>query len=171
MYDLYRTKSWQYLFHEWKYELERNIKSCHLSVKVKERIAEDHQNPLACLCLNIIVGSPLLFLLTNPQMRQLVNSKWFRFRKQIDNLLHRLMPARYIPLYTMVTFSRIRYHEVIQKKRKQDKVCINVKFSYTLSHPKNDCDVTGHANGNTLQNASFVHQYRNSFLNVWVTHM
>lgn len=56
------------------------------------------------------------------EMRQLVNSKWFRFRKQIDNLLHRLMPARYIPLYTMVTFSRIRYHEVIQKKRKQDKL-------------------------------------------------
>ena len=37
---------------------------------------------------------------------------------------------------------------------------------YTLSHPENDRDVTGRTKGNTLQD-SFMHQSRNSFLNMW----
>ncbi|XP_072043205.1 kynurenine 3-monooxygenase-like [Amphiura filiformis] len=56
------------------------------------------------------------------EMRHLVNSRYFLFRKKVDNLLHWLMPNTYVPLYTMVTFSRRRYHEVIKKKRRQDKV-------------------------------------------------
>uniref|UniRef100_A0A4W6D2J0 Kynurenine 3-monooxygenase n=1 Tax=Lates calcarifer TaxID=8187 RepID=A0A4W6D2J0_LATCA len=36
------------------------------------------------------------------EMRAHVNSKWFLFRKHIDNLLHFLMPKTIIPLYTMV---------------------------------------------------------------------
>jgi len=36
------------------------------------------------------------------QMREHVNSTWFIFRKQINNLLHTLMPSTIIPLYTMV---------------------------------------------------------------------
>lgn len=35
-------------------------------------------------------------------MRAHVNSKWFLFRKHVDNLLHFLMPRSIIPLYTMV---------------------------------------------------------------------
>ena len=40
-------------------------------------------------------------------------------------------------------------------------------IAYTLSHPENDRDVTGRAKGNTLLDASFMHQSQNSFLNVW----
>ncbi|XP_065606714.1 kynurenine 3-monooxygenase isoform X2 [Cyrtonyx montezumae] len=56
------------------------------------------------------------------EMREHVNSTWFIFRKQIDNLLHILMPSTIIPLYTMVTFSRIRYHEVLQRWKWQEKI-------------------------------------------------
>ena len=38
--------------------------------------------------------------------------------------------------------------------------------TYTLSHHKNDHDVFEHANGCTLQDASFMHQSGDSFLNV-----
>ncbi|KAI1894566.1 hypothetical protein AGOR_G00117100 [Albula goreensis] len=56
------------------------------------------------------------------EMRAHVNSKWFIFRKYVDNFLHFLMPKTIIPLYTMVTFSRIRYHEAVKLWHWQDKV-------------------------------------------------
>ncbi|CAH2251224.1 kynurenine 3-monooxygenase isoform X1 [Pelobates cultripes] len=59
------------------------------------------------------------------EMRAHVNSKWFIFRKRVDNILNAIMPSTFIPLYSMVTFSRIRYHEVIQRWKWQNKV-INV---------------------------------------------
>jgi kynurenine 3-monooxygenase len=52
-------------------------------------------------------------------MRDLVNSRWFLFRKKLDNLLHALMPTTFIPLYTMVTFSQIPYATVIAKHKAQ----------------------------------------------------
>uniref|UniRef100_A0A4W6D2I5 Kynurenine 3-monooxygenase n=1 Tax=Lates calcarifer TaxID=8187 RepID=A0A4W6D2I5_LATCA len=56
------------------------------------------------------------------EMRAHVNSKWFLFRKHIDNLLHFLMPKTIIPLYTMVTFTRTRYHEAVARWHWQDRV-------------------------------------------------
>ncbi|XP_053731235.1 kynurenine 3-monooxygenase [Synchiropus splendidus] len=56
------------------------------------------------------------------EMRAHVNSKWFLFRKHVDNLLHFLMPKTIIPLYTMVTFTRTRYHEAVDRWHWQDKV-------------------------------------------------
>uniref|UniRef100_A0A3Q3GKV7 Kynurenine 3-monooxygenase n=1 Tax=Labrus bergylta TaxID=56723 RepID=A0A3Q3GKV7_9LABR len=47
---------------------------------------------------------------------------WFLFRKHVDNLLHFIMPKTIIPLYTMVTFTRTRYHEAVQRWHWQDKV-------------------------------------------------
>ncbi|XP_061765933.1 kynurenine 3-monooxygenase isoform X2 [Nerophis ophidion] len=56
------------------------------------------------------------------EMRAHVNSKWFLFRKRVDNLLHFLMPNKIIPLYTMVTFTRTRYHEAVARWHWQEKV-------------------------------------------------
>ncbi|KAL4641262.1 kynurenine 3-monooxygenase [Arapaima gigas] len=56
------------------------------------------------------------------EMRAHVNSRWFRFRKRLDNFLHFLMPTTVIPLYSMVTFSRTRYHEAVKRWRWQNKV-------------------------------------------------
>ncbi|XP_075790273.1 kynurenine 3-monooxygenase isoform X2 [Pelodiscus sinensis] len=56
------------------------------------------------------------------EMRAHVNSKWFLFRKCLDNCLHWLMPSTVIPLYTMVTFTRIRYHEALQRWKWQTQV-------------------------------------------------
>ncbi|XP_049591358.1 kynurenine 3-monooxygenase [Syngnathus scovelli] len=56
------------------------------------------------------------------EMRAHVNSKWFLFRKRVDNILHFLMPKTIIPLYTMVTFTRTPYHEAVNRWHWQDKV-------------------------------------------------
>uniref|UniRef100_A0A8D3C392 Kynurenine 3-monooxygenase n=1 Tax=Scophthalmus maximus TaxID=52904 RepID=A0A8D3C392_SCOMX len=56
------------------------------------------------------------------EMRAHVNSKWFLFRKHVDNFLHFLMPKTLVPLYTMVTFTRTRYHQALERWKWQDKV-------------------------------------------------
>lgn len=55
-------------------------------------------------------------------MKYLVTTKGYKLRKKLDNFLNSLFPSSWIPLYTMVTFSRMRYSEVIEAKKKQDKV-------------------------------------------------
>ena len=56
------------------------------------------------------------------EMRDLVNSWSFKARKHLDNLLYRLFPSYWIPLYTMVTFSRIPIDECVRRRARQDKI-------------------------------------------------
>ncbi|XP_064489537.1 kynurenine 3-monooxygenase-like [Ornithodoros turicata] len=56
------------------------------------------------------------------EMRDLVNSPMFLLRKKFDIVLNKLMPNFWIPLYTSVTFSRLRYHKCIENRAWQDKV-------------------------------------------------
>lgn len=67
------------------------------------------------------------------EMRAHVNSKWFLFRKYLDNILHTLMPSTFIPLYSMVTFSRIRYHEVILRWKWQNKIVNTAIFISSIA--------------------------------------
>uniref|UniRef100_A0A6G1SIU7 Kynurenine 3-monooxygenase n=1 Tax=Aceria tosichella TaxID=561515 RepID=A0A6G1SIU7_9ACAR len=60
------------------------------------------------------------------EMRDLVNSWSFIMRKHLDNLLYRFFPARWVPLYTMVTFSRTPIHECVKRREEQDKVLAKV---------------------------------------------
>ncbi|KAK1791836.1 hypothetical protein P4O66_013808, partial [Electrophorus voltai] len=56
------------------------------------------------------------------EMRSHVNSRYFLFRKYLDNALHFIMPRTIIPLYTMVTFTRTHYHEAVIHWKWQNKV-------------------------------------------------
>ncbi len=56
------------------------------------------------------------------EMRDHVNSPVFRARKQVEKAVARIAPWWYIPLYTMVTFSRIPYREAVRKARRQDRI-------------------------------------------------
>uniref|UniRef100_A0A8B9JBD1 Kynurenine 3-monooxygenase n=1 Tax=Astyanax mexicanus TaxID=7994 RepID=A0A8B9JBD1_ASTMX len=47
------------------------------------------------------------------EMRSHVNSRYFLFRKYLDGALNYIMPKTIIPLYTMITFTRTRYHEAV----------------------------------------------------------
>lgn len=54
------------------------------------------------------------------EMRDRVRSPLFLLRKRVDHLLHRLLPGSYVPLYTLVTFTRTPYAEAVRRVRRQE---------------------------------------------------
>ena len=55
------------------------------------------------------------------EMRDHVASPLFLFKKKVEKLLHALLPTRFIPLYTMVSFSRIPYADAVARAADQDR--------------------------------------------------
>jgi kynurenine 3-monooxygenase len=56
------------------------------------------------------------------EMRDRVSSRVFLWRKRFQILLHKLLPRWYLPLYTLVTFTRTPYAEALRRARKQDRI-------------------------------------------------
>ena len=54
------------------------------------------------------------------EMRDKTASKTFRAKKKLDHLLEAALPGIYLPLYTMVTFTRIPYAQSARRARRQD---------------------------------------------------
>jgi kynurenine 3-monooxygenase len=55
------------------------------------------------------------------EMRDHTASRMFRARKGIEKGLYRLFPASFMPLYMMISFSRIPYAETIRRARRQSR--------------------------------------------------
>ena len=55
-------------------------------------------------------------------MRDKTASRAFRAKKKLDHLLEAALPGVYLPLYTMVTFTRIPYAEAARRARRQDRI-------------------------------------------------
>jgi kynurenine 3-monooxygenase len=60
------------------------------------------------------------------EMRDRVGSRWFVLRKKLEIALHKLFPRWYLPLYTMIEFTRIPYAEALRRAKRQDRVVIGV---------------------------------------------
>ena len=58
------------------------------------------------------------------EMRDKVGSRGFLWRKRGERWLHRLFPRWYVPLYSMITFSRIPYARARRRARIQDRVVV-----------------------------------------------
>jgi kynurenine 3-monooxygenase len=56
------------------------------------------------------------------EMRDKTASRSFRAKKKLDHLLEAALPGTYLPLYTMVTFTRIPYAEAARRARRQDRI-------------------------------------------------
>jgi kynurenine 3-monooxygenase len=56
------------------------------------------------------------------EMRDKTASRKFRAKKKLDHLLEGLLPGIYLPLYTMVTFTRIPYAQAARRARCQDRI-------------------------------------------------
>ncbi len=56
------------------------------------------------------------------EMRDKTASRAFRAKKKLDHLLEGVLPGIYLPLYTMVSFTRIPYAEAARRARRQDRV-------------------------------------------------
>src|SRR5438067_3188808 len=54
------------------------------------------------------------------EMRDKTASRVFRAKKKLDHFLEGLLPGIYVPLYTMVTFTRIPYAEAARRARLQN---------------------------------------------------
>lgn len=53
------------------------------------------------------------------EMRDHTGSRRFRWRKKAETRLHRLLPFWFVPLYTMVSFTRIPYGDAVDRARRQ----------------------------------------------------
>src|SRR5205823_10084765 len=56
------------------------------------------------------------------EMRDKTASKSFRAKKKLDHFLEATLPGIYLPLYTMVTFTRIPYAEAKRRAKIQDRI-------------------------------------------------
>ena len=54
------------------------------------------------------------------EMRDKTASKMFRAKKKLDHALEAALPGRYLPLYTMVTFTRMPYARAAKRAQIQD---------------------------------------------------
>ncbi|GBM77107.1 Kynurenine 3-monooxygenase [Araneus ventricosus] len=66
------------------------------------------------------------------EMRHLVTSKKFLLRKMFDELIFTVFPKAWMPLYTMVTFSKLRYSHCISRKQMQDKILWTALWSIAI---------------------------------------
>ncbi|HMJ22555.1 MAG TPA: FAD-dependent monooxygenase, partial [Terriglobales bacterium] len=67
------------------------------------------------------------------EMRDKTASKTFRTKKKLDHFLEAALPGTYLPLYTMVTFTRIPYAEAARRGRRQDRIVYASLVIATLS--------------------------------------
>src|SRR5438874_163063 len=56
------------------------------------------------------------------EMRDKTASRTFRVKKKLDHFLEAALPGIYLPLYTMVTFTRIPYSTAARRARMQDRI-------------------------------------------------
>ncbi|RKP24767.1 hypothetical protein SYNPS1DRAFT_33143 [Syncephalis pseudoplumigaleata] len=69
------------------------------------------------------------------EMRAHVHSPVYRARKAIEGVLYRLMPSYVVPLYTMVSFTTIRYSEATRRSQRQGRwiyIASGVALAVTL---------------------------------------
>jgi kynurenine 3-monooxygenase len=66
------------------------------------------------------------------EMRDKTASSAFRAKKKLDHLLEAALPGVYLPLYTMVTFSRIPYAQAARRARLQDRILYTALVAIAL---------------------------------------
>jgi kynurenine 3-monooxygenase len=80
-----------------------------------EAVRKIHTDTLADLCVENFI-----------EMRDRVASPWFLLKKRVGVLLHALFPRFYLPLYTMIEFTRIPYAEAVERARRQNRVVAGI---------------------------------------------
>ena len=61
-------------------------------------------------------------------MRDHTASSLFLIQKKVESVLHRCFPNWWVPLYTMVAFTRTSYDEAYRKGKLQDKALHNLGY-------------------------------------------
>jgi kynurenine 3-monooxygenase len=66
------------------------------------------------------------------EMRDKTASRGFRAKKKLDHLLEAALPGVYLPLYTMVTFTRVPYAQAARRARLQDQILYTALVTLVL---------------------------------------
>lgn len=66
-------------------------------------------------------------------MRQLVNTKTFRLKKKLDNILHAILPNNWIPLYSMVGIYSVVAQNLLSL------ICLHTFLKGTINNLKYAC--------------------------------
>jgi kynurenine 3-monooxygenase len=66
------------------------------------------------------------------EMRDKTASNIFRAKKKLDHFLEAALPGMYLPLYTMVTFTRIPYAQAARRARLQDRLLYIALVTFVL---------------------------------------
>jgi kynurenine 3-monooxygenase len=66
------------------------------------------------------------------EMRDKTASRTFRTKKKLDHFLEAVLPGVYLPLYTMVTFTRIPYAEAARRARRQNRIVYTILVAVIL---------------------------------------
>ena len=69
------------------------------------------------------------------EMRQNVNSLYFRIRRHLTFMLAKVLPSTFKPLYPTVAFTSIPYSEVIRITQRQDKILNRIIIALSLGVP------------------------------------
>jgi kynurenine 3-monooxygenase len=91
--------------------LKRHAPDWEQAFDTFEVLRKVHTDALAGLCVENFL-----------EMRDRVSSRTFLLRKKAEVFLHRLFPRWYLPLYTLVTFTRTPYADAMWRARIQDGV-------------------------------------------------
>lgn len=67
------------------------------------------------------------------EMRDKTASRAFRAKKKLDHFLEAALPGIYLPLYTMVTFTRIPYAKAARRARLQDRIVYAALIALAMS--------------------------------------
>ena len=81
-----------------------------------------HLDTLAELCVENFI-----------EMRDRVGSRLFVLGKKLDVLLHALLPRWYLPLYTLIEFTRIPYADAVKRARRQRRILAGVGLALLVA--------------------------------------
>jgi kynurenine 3-monooxygenase len=65
-------------------------------------------------------------------MRDKTASKTFRAKKKLDHALEATLPGIYLPLYTMVTFTRMPYAKAAKRAQIQDAIVFGALLTLAI---------------------------------------
>ena len=101
--------------------LKRHAPDWSAAFAAYEAVRKRHADALADLAIGNFI-----------EMRDKVASRAFLLRKKTEKLLHRALPWWYVPLYSMVSFSRTPYADAVDKAARQDRIVLAVAATVLL---------------------------------------
>jgi len=101
--------------------LKRHAPDWPAAFAAYEDVRKRHADALADLAIGNFI-----------EMRDKVASRAFLLRKKTEKLLHKALPWWYVPLYSMVSFSRTPYADAVDKAARQDRIVLAVAATVLL---------------------------------------